>query len=93
MLDVPAGSVAEAVLGVPAARRGWLDLGRVMLETRYPLGLFRAWSYLELEARALVYPRPERAALPPFTGASSAGMGETSWTSSSQAAWRRLYHS
>lgn len=62
--DVPADGVAEAVLAVPAAQRGWLDLGRVMLETRYPLGLFRAWSYIEPECRALAYPRPEYAVLP-----------------------------
>jgi uncharacterized protein (DUF58 family) len=35
-----------------------------MLETRYPLGLFRAWSYVEPDARCLVYPRPERSPLP-----------------------------
>src|SRR5262249_47160483 len=52
-------SVAGAPLAVPAARRGWLVLGRVMLETRFPLGLFRAWSYVEPENRCLVYPRPE----------------------------------
>ena len=57
--DVPAAGTAEAVLAVPAERRGWLALGRVMLETRYPLGLFRAWSYVEPDARALVYPRPD----------------------------------
>jgi uncharacterized protein (DUF58 family) len=73
VLDVPATSIAEAVLGVPAATRGWLDIGRVMLETRYPLGLFRAWSYVQPEARCLVYPRPERSALPPSSGASSTG--------------------
>ena len=73
VLDVPAGAVAEAVLAVPAARRGWLQLGRVMLETRYPLGLFRAWSYVQPEARCLVYPRPERSPLPPMSGVSSTG--------------------
>ena len=50
------------------ARRGWLPLGRVMLETRFPLGLFRAWSYVEPDARCLVYPRPERSPLPPSSG-------------------------
>src|SRR5262245_24847549 len=47
VVDVPAGGVGEVVLAVPAPRRGWQPLGRVMLETRFPLGLFRAWSYLE----------------------------------------------
>jgi uncharacterized protein (DUF58 family) len=73
VVDVPAGALAEIVLAVPAPRRGWLRLGRVMLETRFPLGLFRAWSYVEPDARCLVYPRPERAALPPESGESSSG--------------------
>jgi uncharacterized protein (DUF58 family) len=92
VLDVPAGSVAEAVLAVPAARRGWLELGRVMLETRYPLGLFRAWSYVQLEARALVYPRPERAALPPFSGASQAGGMRSPTPGNEDFAGLRNYH-
>src|SRR5574341_1965457 len=73
VLDIPAGGVAGAVLAAPAARRGWLPLGRVMLETRYPLGLFRAWSYIEPDARCLVYPRPERSPLPPYSGEAVAG--------------------
>src|SRR5438105_268528 len=64
VVDVPAAGLAEVVLAVPAARRGWLPLGRVMLETRFPLGIFRSWSYVEPAARCLVYPRPERSALP-----------------------------
>ncbi len=72
-LDVPAMGSAEAVLAVPAARRGWQPLGRVMLETRFPLGLFRAWSFVELECRCLVYPRPEPGALPPPAPSLQAG--------------------
>ena len=64
VLDVPAAGLAEVVLGVPAGKRGWLPLGRVMLETRFPLGIFRAWSYIEPDARCLVYPRPEASVLP-----------------------------
>lgn len=71
--DVPANGAAEVVLGVPAPARGWLPLGRVMLETRFPLGVFRAWSYIEPEARCLVYPKPERSALPPASGEGERG--------------------
>ena len=71
--DLPAGGVAEIVLAVPAAKRGWLPLGRVMLETRFPLGLFRAWSYVEPDARCLVYPRPERSPLPAPSADESSG--------------------
>ena len=73
VVDVAAGAVGEVVLPLPARRRGWLPLGRVMLETRFPLGLFRAWSYVEPDARCLVYPRPERAPLPPMSPDPSAG--------------------
>lgn len=39
-------------------RRGPLPVGRLTLETRYPLGWIRAWSYIEPDASALVYPQP-----------------------------------
>jgi uncharacterized protein (DUF58 family) len=47
-------------VGIPVAtlRRGSLDLDAVRVETRYPLGLFRAWCYPQTEARVTVYPRP-----------------------------------
>jgi uncharacterized protein (DUF58 family) len=73
VVDVPAGGIAEVVLAVPAAARGWLPLGRVMLETRFPLGIFRSWSYVEPAARCLVYPRPERSALPAPAAESARG--------------------
>ena len=58
---------------MPAPRRGWLPLGRVMLETRFPVGLFRAWSYVEPDSRCLVYPRPAASALPPLAPSAQAG--------------------
>jgi uncharacterized protein (DUF58 family) len=43
----------------PSDRRGRRPLGRVRLSTTWPLGLFRAWTVLEPEAAAVVYPAPE----------------------------------
>ncbi len=43
---------------VPATRRGRLRPGRFLLFTVYPLGLFRAWSYVEFDHAAIIYPRP-----------------------------------
>ena len=80
-VDVPARGVASATLALPAERRGWLRLPRVTVETRYPVGLFRAWSYVQPDARALVYPRPDDSSLPlptfvPHRGdAAHAGVG------------------
>jgi uncharacterized protein (DUF58 family) len=73
VVDIPAAGMAEVVLAAGAKRRGWLPLGRVLLETRFPLGLFRAWSYIEPDARCLVYPAPERCALPPPSGEAERG--------------------
>ena len=73
VVDVAANSAAEAVLPVPAARRGRLAIGRVMLETRFPLDLFRAWSYVEPDAHCLVYPRPVYSALPAGGGEAEGG--------------------
>lgn len=56
-------------LSVDTTRRGPLPLGRFTVETRYPVGLFRAWAHLEFERRALVYPRPgPPLPLPPSPG-------------------------
>ena len=49
---------------VKARKRGWLQLPRITIETRYPLGLTRAWSYVQPEMRVLVYPAPDNASLP-----------------------------
>lgn len=64
LLAIPTREAGEAALAVPTTKRGWLPLGRVMLETRFPLGIFRAWSYVEPDVRCLVYPRPEHSPLP-----------------------------
>jgi uncharacterized protein (DUF58 family) len=73
VVDIPALGIAEVVLAAPAQRRGWLPIGRIMLETRFPLGMFRAWSYVEPDARCLVYPKPERSRLPRPTAEAAAG--------------------
>ena len=57
----PSSTIAKRArfgLFVPAKGRGWLDPGRLLIETQYPLGLLRAWTWVDLGARALVYPQP-----------------------------------
>jgi len=50
---------ADVALHSRSSRRGWLQPGRLVLETRYPLGLIRAWSILTPDVRCLVFPAPE----------------------------------
>jgi uncharacterized protein (DUF58 family) len=71
-VDVPAGSSGSATLSAATEGRGWLAAPRVRLVTRFPLGLFRAWSYWQPDLRVLVYPAPETGAPPlPMSGAAS----------------------
>jgi uncharacterized protein (DUF58 family) len=64
--DVPAGGQAGVQVGFVPGRRGWHDVPALGAETRFPLGLFRAWTVWRPAARLLAYPAPERpaAALP-----------------------------
>lgn len=59
VLNVPAGALHRARLGIPAVRRGHLTPGRIGIETTFPLGLLRAWSYFDSDQICIVYPRPE----------------------------------
>ena len=56
--SLSAGASREMDLNVTTSRRGPLPLGQVVISTRYPLGLFRAWSPLVLPVTGLVYPKP-----------------------------------
>lgn len=45
-------------LAITTERRGRLPIPQLQLSTTYPLGLFYAWSYVELKGETLVYPTP-----------------------------------
>lgn len=72
------GEAALLHLPLPAPRRGWLTLPPLSVATRYPLGLFRAWSTPWLDNRCLVYPQPLFSPLPPgvASGRGDSGSGE-----------------
>ncbi len=52
------GESREITLNVRAEKRGVLKPGPLRIETVYPLGLLRAWSWIELEMSAVAYPVP-----------------------------------
>jgi uncharacterized protein (DUF58 family) len=62
---------AELALPLACARRGHQALPRLVIETRFPFGLFRAWSYWQPAAQVLVWPAPEQPA-PPWPQAPAA---------------------
>jgi uncharacterized protein (DUF58 family) len=67
--DIAANAAHVVYLHRMSMQRGWLAAPRVRLQTRFPLGLLRAWSYWMPDAKALVYPHPEDQAPPlPMAG-------------------------
>jgi len=56
---------------IDSPRRGWLNVPRLLLSTRYPLGLFRAWAWINMDITEVVYPQPVPTA--PVTMANHSG--------------------
>jgi len=73
MTGVAARNQGSINIPLLTRQRGWLELPRVRLSSRYPLGLFVAWSYLQPAMRCLVYPAPIFTPLPPAQPATSSG--------------------
>ncbi|WEN13486.1 DUF58 domain-containing protein [Rhodanobacter sp. AS-Z3] len=65
-------SSANAQLSLPTEIRGWQSLPRVRVWTCWPLGMFRAWSWLHPEQSVLVWPRAEGAGPAPRAPADDA---------------------
>ncbi|HEY0197698.1 MAG TPA: DUF58 domain-containing protein [Rhodanobacter sp.] len=57
---------ASVKLQMPTTARGWHAMPRMRLWSSWPLGLFRAWSWLRPDPRVLVWPRPELAGPAPL---------------------------
>ncbi|MFT5690726.1 MAG: hypothetical protein ACI92E_000049 [Oceanicoccus sp.] len=45
-------------LHLPAKERGFFTPDRVLVETQYPIGLLRAWTWIALDIGAVIYPKP-----------------------------------
>jgi uncharacterized protein (DUF58 family) len=72
-VDVPAGGMVTAHLAFVPPHRGRHALPTLHVETRYPLGLFRAWTVWRPAAQALAWPNPEVPLAPWPASPSSAG--------------------
>ena len=57
--DVPALGSAPVALRVATPQRGRHPLPTLLVETHFPLGLFRAWTVWRPASTLLVYPAPE----------------------------------
>ncbi|MDH5228104.1 MAG: hypothetical protein OEW50_11945, partial [Gammaproteobacteria bacterium] len=56
-VDLPPLGHAEAVLALPAPRRGRIALDRFIVSTSHPFGLFRAWAVIHPRYAAIAWPQ------------------------------------
>ncbi len=71
-MDLAADTVAREVVEVAAVKRDLQPLGDLVMSTRYPFGLLRAWCPLKVKTECMVYPRPEGRQSLPASGAPGA---------------------
>jgi len=90
--DIPAGQTATLKVSIPAEKRGVLACGRLTLFTRYPLGLYYAWSYVHPDMRCIIYPRPTPPGLPLPSAEATRGNGATLGKGQEDFAGLRPYH-
>lgn len=90
--DAPADCDTRVAVAIPARERGWLQVPRLRLETRFPIGLWRAWTWWQPAVRILVYPRPEVGHVPLPAGVPGSGEGETCGSSQEDLAALRPWH-
>jgi len=76
LTDVPCDESASVALNSLGNQRGAHSLAPLIISSRYPLGLFRAWTNIQLNNDAVVYPKPAQTfAHSPSHGTSSEGQG------------------
>ena len=75
VINITVNDYNHASLIVPAVQRGLLTVGKITVTTRYPFGLFHAWSYVNIEGHSLIYPAPSKHnTSPPIINTTGDGM-------------------
>lgn len=58
-ISIRRGEEESLWLNLPLAKRGRVTAPRLKVESRFPLGLLRTWSYVSLDHYCLAWPRPQ----------------------------------
>jgi len=56
--ELPADDRRQLALALPTEHRGRLNAPRLQISTLYPLGLLKAWAWVNMELDGMVYPQP-----------------------------------
>jgi uncharacterized protein (DUF58 family) len=89
---VDAGHRIVMELNVPAANRGYLRLEQFEVATQHPFGLFRAWTYLNMDLRCIVYPRRAAKGRMPPPSETDTGGAQDSARGDEEFAGLRAFH-
>ncbi|MBL4763078.1 MAG: DUF58 domain-containing protein [Gammaproteobacteria bacterium] len=73
--NVIANEPVPIALRVKMTQRGIHSIGRFLLFTRFPLGLFHCWSWVDFKTPIIVYPKPGKSV--PIANISSDNSGTT----------------
>nr|WP_237709687.1 DUF58 domain-containing protein [Microbulbifer agarilyticus] len=74
LVDITDNEPAEVTLELPLVRRGKVRAPRLRVESHFPAGLFKCWSWVDLDVEFLVYPQPKSAG--PLPWGTSVGEGD-----------------
>jgi len=58
LTDVTEGEEKEIRIPFQLRRRGHLETHRLRIETRFPFGFYKSWTWLRLNTPGIVYPKP-----------------------------------
>ncbi|MDX1562531.1 MAG: DUF58 domain-containing protein [Gammaproteobacteria bacterium] len=72
-VDIGPGGTETLRLNLPTTKRGWQRLARFSVVTTHPGNLFRAWTWINMDARCLVYPAPAPPGRPLPAGSDTLG--------------------
>jgi uncharacterized protein (DUF58 family) len=61
IVDLDPNTPIQVEVPCPSHHRGFLFPGRLLIHSRYPLGIIRCWTHINLDMQALVYPKPQAA--------------------------------
>ncbi|MFD1216119.1 MULTISPECIES: DUF58 domain-containing protein [Microbulbifer] len=72
--DLVTGRENEVEIALPVVQRGHVRAPRIRVESTFPLGLYRCWSWVDLDCEWLVYPQPR--SVGPLPVGASVGEGD-----------------
>lgn len=70
-IDLEPNEETTVILPIDAEKRGWKIAPRFIVRSTYPFGFFKAWSWINLDMKNIIYPKP-------YAGDVNVSLSETS---------------